>query len=141
MDGPTLLIGLAGVLATAAPLVVAVIGETFTERAGLINLSVNGTILLSAMGGFVVALSTRRVPGSGGRRRDRRSGGFDRRFRRASPTPVTGGYRLRTHSVLPDLSYFSVTPLWGKGPMLSVHPIPLLADIPSWGPCSSGITT
>ena len=50
--------GLAGVLATAAPIVVATIGETFTERAGVINLSVNGTILLSAMGSFAVAVTT-----------------------------------------------------------------------------------
>ena len=58
MDANTLLIGLAGVLATAAPIVVATIGETFAERAGVINLSVNGTILLSAMGSFVVAVTT-----------------------------------------------------------------------------------
>ncbi len=58
MDATTWLIGLAGVLATAAPIVVAAIGETLTERAGIINLSVNGTILLSAMGSFVVALTT-----------------------------------------------------------------------------------
>ncbi len=54
-----ILIGLAGVLATAAPVIFAVIGETITERAGVINLSVNGTILLSAMGGFAAAIATR----------------------------------------------------------------------------------
>lgn len=54
----TLLIGLAGVLAAAAPVVFAVIGETITERAGVINLSVNGTILLAAMAGFAVSLAT-----------------------------------------------------------------------------------
>jgi general nucleoside transport system permease protein len=53
-----LLIGLAGVFAAAAPLVFAVIGETISERAGVINLSVNGTILLSAMTGFAVSVST-----------------------------------------------------------------------------------
>jgi len=58
MDGTTIVIGLAGVLTAAAPIVVATIGETFAERAGVINLSVNGTILLSAMGSFVVAVST-----------------------------------------------------------------------------------
>ena len=51
----TILIGLAGVLAAAAPVLFAVIGETITERAGIINLSLNGSILLSAMGGFTVA--------------------------------------------------------------------------------------
>jgi general nucleoside transport system permease protein len=53
-----LLIGLAGVLASAAPVVFAVIGETITERAGVINLSVNGTILLAAMGSFAVAATS-----------------------------------------------------------------------------------
>ncbi len=56
------LIGLAGVLAAAAPVLFAVIGETITERAGIINLSLNGTILLSAMGGFAVAYVTGSLP-------------------------------------------------------------------------------
>lgn len=58
MDGNMILIGLAGVLASAAPVLLAAIGETFSERAGVINLSVNGTILLAAMGSFAVALKT-----------------------------------------------------------------------------------
>ena len=58
MDTHTILIGLAGVLASAAPVLFAVIGETITERAGIINLSMNGTILLSAMGAFTVAYKT-----------------------------------------------------------------------------------
>ncbi len=58
MDSGLILIGLAGVLVTAAPVIFAVIGETFTERAGVINLSLNGTIVLSAMIGFAVAVST-----------------------------------------------------------------------------------
>ena len=58
MNQETLLVGLAGVLAAAAPIIFAVLGETFSERAGVINLSMNGTILLSAMGGFAVAYNT-----------------------------------------------------------------------------------
>ncbi len=42
MNIDILLAGLAGILATAAPILFATIGETFTERAGVINLSVNG---------------------------------------------------------------------------------------------------
>ena len=53
-----ILIGLAGVLAAAAPVLFAVIGETITERAGIVNLSLNGTILLAAMGGFSVTYVT-----------------------------------------------------------------------------------
>jgi general nucleoside transport system permease protein len=58
MDSTTLIIGLASVLAAAAPVVFAVMGETLSERAGVINLSMNGTILLSAMGGFAVTVRT-----------------------------------------------------------------------------------
>ncbi len=54
----TILVGLAGILASAVPVIFAVIGETITERAGIINLSLNGTILLTAMGGFAAALAT-----------------------------------------------------------------------------------
>jgi ABC-type uncharacterized transport system permease subunit len=49
---------IAGVIAGAAPIVLATIGETITEKAGIINLSLDGTILLGAMVGFVVAFQT-----------------------------------------------------------------------------------
>ena len=48
---------LAAILAESSPLIYAAIGETLTERAGIINLSLDGGILLSAMTGFVVAYS------------------------------------------------------------------------------------
>ncbi len=48
----------AGVIAGAAPIVLAALGETITEKAGLINLSLDGSILLSAMAAFVVAYET-----------------------------------------------------------------------------------
>jgi len=54
----SILIGLASVLAAAAPVVFAVIGETLSERAGVINLSVNGTIILTAMVGFAIGTTT-----------------------------------------------------------------------------------
>lgn len=43
------------IIATATPLVIASLGETITERSGIINLSLNGSILLCAMLGFVVS--------------------------------------------------------------------------------------
>lgn len=61
MNNASLIISLAGVLAAAAPVLFAVIGETISERAGVLNLSMNGMILLSAMGSFAVALSTHNV--------------------------------------------------------------------------------
>jgi simple sugar transport system permease protein len=45
------------IVASATPLVIASIGETITERAGVVNLSLNGSIILAAMVGFVVALA------------------------------------------------------------------------------------
>jgi len=46
---------IAGVIAGAAPIVLAAIGETVTEKSGLINLSLDGSILLAAMTSFVAA--------------------------------------------------------------------------------------
>jgi simple sugar transport system permease protein len=135
MDGTTLLTGLAGVLASTAPLVVATIGETLTERSGVINLSVNGTILLSAMGGFAVAVT---------------SGSLVLGFVAGAVIGALvalivafGSITLRQSQVAVgfvltlfcrDLSYFLGNPFMGdKGPILAVHPIPLLADIPVLG--------
>ena len=52
-----ILVGLAGILSASAPLIFATLGETITERSGVINLSLNGLILLSAMGSFAVAVT------------------------------------------------------------------------------------
>lgn len=49
---------LAGVIAAAAPLVYASIGETISEKAGVVNLSLDGSIMLSAMTGFAAAITT-----------------------------------------------------------------------------------
>jgi len=46
---------LRSVLAASTPLVFAGIGETLTEKAGIINLSLDGSILLAAMAGFAVS--------------------------------------------------------------------------------------
>ncbi len=48
----------ASVVAGAVPIVLAALGETITEKAGLINLSLDGTILLSAMAAFAIAYET-----------------------------------------------------------------------------------
>ena len=58
MDTTILLLTLASVLSDSAPLVFAVIGETIGEKAGVTNLSLDGSILLSAMVGFAVAFTT-----------------------------------------------------------------------------------
>ena len=58
MDTTIILLTLASVLADSAPLVFAVIGETLNEKAGVTNLSLDGSILLAAMVGFAVAFVT-----------------------------------------------------------------------------------
>jgi ABC-type uncharacterized transport system permease subunit len=49
------------VVSNATPLVFAAIGETINERAGVINLSLDGSLALSALAGFVAALGTGNV--------------------------------------------------------------------------------
>ncbi len=58
MDTSLVILTLATMLAEGAPLVFAVIGETITEKAGVTNLSLDGSILLSAMVAFAVAYTT-----------------------------------------------------------------------------------
>lgn len=57
-----LIINLAAVLAAASPLILATMGETISERAGVVNLSLDGTILMGAMAGFAVALTSGSLP-------------------------------------------------------------------------------
>jgi simple sugar transport system permease protein len=57
MDNP-IISSIASIFGWAGPVIFAVMGETLTERAGVINLSLNGSIILSAMVGFAVATST-----------------------------------------------------------------------------------
>ncbi len=48
---------LSSILANATPLVIGSIGETITERVGVINLSLDGSIQIAAMVGFVASYS------------------------------------------------------------------------------------
>lgn len=135
MDGQTLLIGLSGVLATAAPIVVASIGETFAERSGVINLSVNGSIPLAAMGSFVVAVTT------GSLVLGFLAGAligavvaliiaFGSITLRQSQVAI--GFVLALFTL--NLAYFLGNPFMGeKGPRLTVQAIPLLSKIPILG--------
>lgn len=58
---PELANSLNTIISNATPLVIAALGETITERAGVINLSLDGSLALSAMAGFVAALSAQRA--------------------------------------------------------------------------------
>lgn len=58
MDDSQLIRELSGIVRSAAPLVLAAIGETFTERAGVVNLSLDGSLMLSALAAFAVGGGT-----------------------------------------------------------------------------------
>jgi ABC-type uncharacterized transport system permease subunit len=136
MDTNTIVIGLAGVLAAAAPVLFAVMGETITERAGIINLSMNGSILLSAMGGFAVADTTGSLA----------LGFLAGMLIGALVASIVAFSSITIHQsqvavgfVLAlagrDLSYFLGVPYMNTpGPVLKSLPIPLLKDIPILGP-------
>jgi ABC-type uncharacterized transport system permease subunit len=49
---------LSSIVLASAPLIIAVCGETLTERSGIVNLSLDGTMLMGAMLGFIVAFES-----------------------------------------------------------------------------------
>ena len=136
METNIILVGLAGVLAAAAPVLFAVLGETITERAGIINLSMNGSILLAGMGGFAVAQRTGSLPlGFLAGMLIGALVAFIVAFSSITlhQSQVAVGFVLALAGR--DLSYFLGTPYMNKpGPVLQSLSIPLLKDIPILGP-------
>lgn len=132
----TTLIGLAGVLTAAAPVLFSVIGETITERAGIINLSLNGTVLLSAMGGFTVAYVTGSIIlGFLAGMAIGALVAFIVAFGSITlhQSQVAVGFVLALAGR--DLSYFLGVPYMNQsGPTLPSLSIPILKDIPILGP-------
>lgn len=126
---------LAGVTAGAAPILLATLGETLTEKSGIINLSLDGTILLSAMAAFAVALNTGSTPAGFA------AGGcvgaavaavvaFLGITLRQSQVAVGFVLTLMTR----DLAYFLGNPYARvRGPQMPAAPIPYLSDIPFFG--------
>lgn len=125
----------ASVIAGAAPILFATLGETITEKAGLINLSLDGTIMLSAMTSFVIAFET---------------GSIIMGFIGAAlvgaliaaivavfsvylnQSQVAVGFVLTL--MARDLAYFLGNPYSRmQGPCVTPQPIPLLRSIPFFG--------
>jgi simple sugar transport system permease protein len=135
MSTDILLFGLAGVLVNAAPIIFAVMGETISERAGVINLSMNGTILLAAMAGFVVSVETNSLV----------AGFLVGAIVGALVAAVVAfsSITLKVSQVAVgfvlaitcrDLSYFLGNPYMGDvGPRLGLAPIPFLSELPIVG--------
>jgi general nucleoside transport system permease protein len=136
MDWEILLRMLAAILTESAPLIYAGIGETLTERAGLINLSLDGTILLSAMTGFAVAYGTDSL--MLGLFAAMAAGALVALLLLVTSIELrrdqlTVGFILTLLAT--DLSTFLGNPLVRKpGPEMPYLPIPLLKDIPILGP-------
>ena len=132
----TIAILLASVLAAAAPIILAVLGETITEKAGVINLSIDGVILLSAMAAFMTAHKTGSV--LAGFVAAAAVGGFSAAivavfsvYMEQSQTAVGFALTLMTR----DLAYFLGNPFSGlRGPQADLTPILFLSDIPFFGP-------
>lgn len=131
-----ILIGLAGVVALAAPVIFAVVGETFAERSGVINLSVNGTIVFSAMVGFAVASKTNSL--ILGYLAGMAIGACIAWIVAFSSitlhqSQVAVGFVLTLTAL--NLAYFLGNPYTSvQGPTLQALPIPLLSQIPIIGP-------
>lgn len=136
MEFNQLIIGLASVVATASPIVFAVLGETISERAGVINLSLNGTILLTAMAGFAVALTTDSLllgflAGMVIGALVAAVVAFTSMTLRQSQVAVGFVLTLLTR----DLAYYLGSPFTGQsGPRVPPLPIPGLSDLPVVGP-------
>jgi simple sugar transport system permease protein len=135
MNTNQLLIDLAAVLASAAPLIFATMGETISERAGVVNLSLDGKMLLAGMVGFAVG---------------RQSGSVLLGFAAAALTGVLVALVLCAVSLslrqsqtavgfvlallCTDLSSFLGNPYNRQSGVAVPHqPVPLLADLPVLG--------
>lgn len=126
---------LAAILTMAAPLVIASLGETISEKAGVINLSLDGSLLLSAMIGFAAASESQSIA----------VGFFCAALTGAIAAVIIGmiGVKLNQSQVAVgftltflcrDLAYFLGNPYARQaGPQLEVLPIPTLSNLPVLG--------
>ncbi len=136
MDNSPLILTLASIILASTPLIIAVCGEILTERSGIVNLSLDGSMLMSAMTGFIVALETDSV--WFGFLAAMAVGAF------FAFIVAYGSIRLRQSQFAigfvltllgDDLSAFlgqNYTRI--PGPVVKYFPIPVLADIPIIGP-------
>jgi ABC-type uncharacterized transport system permease subunit len=136
MNSLLLIRTLASVVSGATPLIFAGIGETITEKAGVINLSLDGSILLSTMVAFAVAYTS-----------DSLILGFLAAMAVGALMALIiafGSITLRQDQVAigfvltllgADMSSFFGNPFVRlQGPSVPYMPIPYLADIPVLGP-------
>jgi simple sugar transport system permease protein len=129
----TILFG--SVVVGAAPIVLAALGETITEKSGIINLSLDGSILLSAMAAFAVAYETNSL--IAGFLSGALVGAMVAMLVALfsvylGQNQVAVGFVLTLMSR--DLAYFIGNPYSRiPGPQVAPRPIPLLEEIPFLG--------
>lgn len=136
MDTGFLIQTLASIVAASTPVVLASIGETISEKSGVINLSLDGSIALSAMTAFAVAYTTGSV--TLGVLAAMAVGAF------VALVVAFGSITLRQQQVAvgfvltllcADLADFLGNPFVRKpGPEMPHLPIPYLSAIPVIGP-------
>jgi ABC-type uncharacterized transport system permease subunit len=144
---------LASIVAQSAPLMLAVTGETITERGGVINLSLDGSMMITAMAGFVVAFHAGNVltaVGIAGNTLPVLAGFLVAAIIGALAALIVawGSIKLKQDQVaigfvltllLADLANFlgqNFTRI--PGPSVKHMPIPFLADLPVVGPVLFG---
>jgi ABC-type uncharacterized transport system permease subunit len=126
---------LASVVAGATPIILAAIGETFTEKAGIVNLSLDGAILLSAMVAFAVSYETGSILlglASGALAGAAVAGivAFFSIYLEQSQVAVGFALTLMTR----DLAYFLGNPYSRQpGPQIAPLNVPFLKDLPFFG--------
>ncbi|MBN1486700.1 MAG: ABC transporter permease, partial [Anaerolineae bacterium] len=133
---PFIISTLASIVANAAPIVFASVGETLTEKSGVTNLSLDGTMLFSAMAAFAVAYNTGSLI----------LGFLIAAFVGAAIAAIIAFASIELEQeqvavgfvltlLTADLSSFLGNPYVNMpGPYLGQQPIPLLSEIPILGP-------
>jgi len=133
--GSDFLVGMAGVVASAAPIVIAAIGENLTEKSGMLNLAVNGIIVLSAMVGFAAAYEANSLVA--GYLTGMLVGalvGFILAFCTIALNQSQVAVGLVLAFLCRDLSYFMGNDFMGlSAPVIHSAPIPFLSEIPILG--------
>jgi general nucleoside transport system permease protein len=131
----TLATFVAAIVAMAAPIILAALGETLSEKAGVVNLSLDGAILLSAMAGFVVAFRTHSL--FLGFIAAAATGAMVAMVLAVvgvwlNQSQVAAGFALAF--LCRDLAYFLGHPYSRQqGPQLATLPLPGLSDLPFFG--------
>lgn len=127
---------LASIAMASAPLIVAALGETISEKAGVVNLSLDGTLLLGAMTAFALGKNFDSIwIGIGGAITAGMAVGLVLSFIAIGLRQHQVAVGLALAFFCRDLAYFLGAPYSRQqGPQILAVPVPILSDIPLLGP-------